>query len=407
MSTIQLNKITTIPFQYNPKLPSSKSMSNRALILHKLSNGRITITNLSEANDTKLLWNLLNSAETILNAEDAGTTARFLTAYCCVVNQNATITGTERMKQRPIKPLVDALSNIGFNIQYTEKEGFVPVQISALEDWKNIKNEVEIEAGISSQFISALMMIAPILPKGLTINLKGNIVSEPYLELTLKMLKQCKVEAKMSNKQIVIPSTLLATTNFEIEADWTNAFYWIALVSLLPKSKILLPHLKLNSIQGDAKAIKFLNLFGVEAEQFPNGVQFKSNGFNFPTNIEVDFNFSSYPDLAQTFIVLCAAKNLRANFTGLSTLKIKETNRVEAMQQELKKCGVELVETKDDYYKLSGSFHLPALPISTYNDHRMAMSFAPLAALGNITIENLEVVQKSYPDFWQQWQRLE
>lgn len=160
-------------------------------------------------------------------------------------------------------------------------------------------------------------------------------------------------------------------------------------------------------MQGDAKAIKFLNAFGVEVEQFPNGVQFRNSGFTFPSNIEIDFNFSSYPDLAQTFIVLSAAKNLRANFTGLSTLKIKETNRVDALQKELNKCGVELIETKDDYYKLKGTFKMPLLPISTYNDHRMAMSFAPLSTIGNITIENPLVTQKSYPDFWKQWQGLE
>lgn len=407
MNTIQLNKVTQIPFQYNPKLPGSKSMSNRALILHKISKGRITVTNLSEANDTKLLWKLLNTTETTLDAEDAGTTMRFLTAFCCVTNQKVVVTGNERMKQRPIKPLVDALSHIGFNIQYMDREGFPPLQIIPIEDFKNLKNEVEIEAGISSQFISALMMIAPNLPNGLNIILKGNKVSEPYLELTFNMLKQCKVDAKMSHDKIIIPNTILATTNFDIEADWTNAYYWVALISLLPKSKILMPHLKLNSMQGDAKAIKFLNAFGVEVEQFPNGVQFRNSGFTFPSNIEIDFNFSSYPDLAQTFIVLSAAKNLRANFTGLSTLKIKETNRVDALQKELNKCGVELIETKDDYYKLKGTFKMPLLPISTYNDHRMAMSFAPLSTIGNITIENPLVTQKSYPDFWKQWQGLE
>lgn len=403
MSNIQLVSINKIPANFAVQLPSSKSMSNRALILHQLSKGKITIGNLSDARDTQILLDLLNSQSPILNAQDAGTAFRFLVAWACVENKNVIITGTERMKQRPIKPLVEALRSLGFRLSYPENEGFPPVQITPINDFKLLKNEVEIDATVSSQFVSALMMIAPIFPNGLKIKLKGSAISEPYLLLTQKMLQLCKINVVFTHNVIAIPAMPLQAAHFEIEPDWTNAFYWIALCALIPNSKIKLNNLRLNSLQGDAQAIKFLNLFGVSLEQFPTFILVKNNGFAFPVNIQLQLNFSAYPDLAQTFMVLCAAKNMKVTFTGLSTLAIKETNRIVAMQNELKKCGVFLVQTATDVYELNGHFQLPNEAIETYNDHRMAMSFAPLAALGNITINHSEVVAKSYPNFWKEW----
>lgn len=406
MNILQLPKTATISKRLQIDLPTSKSMSNRALILHRLGNGKITITNLSEARDTTLLLNLLNSTDEILDAQDAGTTFRFLTAYCCAINRKSIITGTDRMKQRPIKPLVDALLAIGFNIQYLEKEGFPPLQILPIENFQSLRHKVEIKADVSSQFISALLMIAPTLPKGLTIALQGEIVSKTYWEQTIKMLQQCAIEVHIHNNEISILSKELATTHFKIEADWTSAYYWLSLLALNPKGSMILKDLKLNSVQGDSKAIKFLNIFGIHVEEFPNGLLFTKQESDFPKDVSLNFNFSSYPDLAQTFMVLCVAKNIEANFSGLSTLSIKESNRIAAMQNELKKCGFECLKQDDDSYQLKGNLKLPETPIQTYNDHRMAMSFAPLSALGNIAIENPAVVAKSYPHFWQQWQSL-
>lgn len=406
MSDIQLVNIKKIPANFAVQLPSSKSMSNRALILHQLSKGKITIGNLSEARDTQILFDLLNSQSTILDAQDAGTAFRFLVAWACVENKNVIITGTERMQQRPIKPLVDALKNIGFNLTYLANEGFPPVKITPISDFSLLREEVEIDATVSSQFVSALMLIAPRLPNGLKIILRGQTISEPYLLLTQKMLLQCKINVVFKHHVIAISAMPFQAAHFEIEPDWTNAFYWIALCAIIPKSKIKLGNLNLNSLQGDAQAIKFLNLFGVSLEQFPDYVLVKNNGIHFLENVQVQLNFSAHPDLAQTFMVLCAAKNIKAAFTGLSTLAIKETNRITAMQNELKKCGVVLVQKANDLFELSGDFHLPNEAINTYHDHRMAMSFAPLSALGSITINHPEVVAKSYPNFWKEWSRL-
>ncbi len=402
-SCMLLHKVNTLPFRFSVEIPSSKSMSNRALILHKLSGEKITVQHLSEARDTKILWELLSSNSEVLDAQDAGTTLRFLTAYCCAVNRKSIITGTERMKSRPVKPLVDALCAIGFSVRYLEKDGFPPLQILPIENSSALRSEVEIDASVSSQFISALMMIAPVLPAGLTIRWKGAAVSEPYLQLTHYMLKQCKVNITMNANSITIAPALFAPVNFSIEADWSNAYYWIALVALLPNSKMLLKHVQLKSLQGDAQAAKLLSMFGVHAEQLPNGLSIENTGFSFPKTVSVNLNFMAHPDLAQTFMVLCAAKNIQARFSGLSTLAIKETNRIEAMQAELKKCGVALVQTDSDMYELQGEFVQPQEPICTYKDHRMAMSFAPLAALGMVEIEEPEVVEKSYPNFWKQW----
>ena len=387
-------------------LPASKSMSNRALILQKLGGGKITIGNLSEARDSMHLYELLQSNEVELNVYDAGTSMRFLCAYCCVANRKSIITGSDRMLERPIQPLVDALKAIGFNISYSGKEGFPPIAIEPLENFNQLKSEVEVRGDISSQFISGLLMIAPFLPKGLHVKLLPPIASQPYIVMSIAMLKGAGIKVQQKENSIKIESQPLQKMHFEIEADWTNALYWFSVCAMLPASTFVLQHLSLNTIQGDRAIADWMKLFGVVASQEKEGVVISTQQFVIPEKVGLHFNFNNHPDVAQTIIVLCAAKNVTATFTGLQSLRIKETDRIAALQNELAKCGVQLVDAGNDTFKLQGVFRFPTEMISTYNDHRMAMAFAPLAALGKLEIEAPWVVEKSYPAFWKELEKL-
>jgi len=387
-------------------LPASKSISNRALILQKLGGGKITIGNLSEARDSQRLLELLQSNEIELNVNDAGTSMRFLCAYCCVANRKSIVTGSDRMLQRPIKPLVDALKAIGFNISYSGNEGFPPIVIEPIENFNQLKGEVELRGDVSSQFISALIMIAPLLPKGLLVKLLPPVTSQPYIDMSIAMLKEAGIKVEQKENSIRIVSQPFQKAHFEIEADWTNAFYWFSVCALLPSSTFLLQHLSLDSIQGDKAVADWMKLFGVVANQQKEGVVISTQHFLIPENVGLHFNFINHPDVAQTVIVLCAAKNIQATFRGLQSLRIKETDRIAALQNELAKCGVQLVDVGDDSFKLQGAFIFPSEVINTYNDHRMAMAFAPLAALDKIEIEAPWVVEKSYPTFWKELEKL-
>lgn len=387
-------------------LPASKSISNRALILQKLGGGKITIGNLSEARDSQRLLELLQSNEIELNVNDAGTSMRFLCAYCCVANRKSIVTGSDRMLQRPIKPLVDALKAIGFNISYSGNEGFPPIVIEPIENFNQLKGEVELRGDVSSQFISALIMIAPLLPKGLLVKLLPPVTSQPYIDMSIAMLKEAGIKVEQKENSIRIVSQPFQKAHFEIEADWTNALYWFSVCALLPSSTFLLQHLSLDSIQGDKAVADWMKLFGVVANQQKEGVVISTQQFLIPENVGLHFNFINHPDVAQTVIVLCAAKNIQATFRGLQSLRIKETDRIAALQNELAKCGVQLVDVGDDTFKLQGAFIFPSEVINTYNDHRMAMAFAPLAALDKIEIEAPWVVEKSYPTFWKELEKL-
>jgi len=387
-------------------LPASKSISNRALILQKLGGGKITIGNLSEARDSQRLLELLQSNEIELNVNDAGTSMRFLCAYCCVANRKSIVTGSDRMLQRPIKPLVDALKAIGFNISYSGNEGFPPIVIEPIENFNQLKGEVELRGDVSSQFISALIMIAPLLPKGLLVKLLPPVTSQPYIDMSIAMLKEAGIKVEQKENSIRIVSQPFQKAHFEIEADWTNALYWFSVCALLPSSTFLLQHLSLDSIQGDKAVADWMKLFGVVANQQKEGVVISTQQFLIPENVGLHFNFINHPDVAQTVIVLCAAKNIQATFRGLQSLRIKETDRIAALQNELAKCGVQLVDVGDDSFKLQGAFIFPSEVINTYNDHRMAMAFAPLAGLSKIEIEAPWVVEKSYPTFWKELEKL-
>lgn len=404
------------------KLTGSKSECNRALIISALSKGTVSVENLSVAADTVTLNKVLNElsvnssefGETSLESENpelktensqlqtvdigpAGTAMRFLTAFLAIQNGNFLLTGTERMKQRPIGILAEALKSIGGKISYAENEGFPPLQI--LGPFEQTTKEVKIKGDISSQYISALLMIAPSLPLGLTLVIEGDLTSKPYVEMTLAMLEQVGIRNDWHENTITIEPQTFNTAKLYVEPDWSAASYWYAIAALADEASIFLPGLNGYSLQGDSKITEIMANFGITS-QFKNGGVFLKKE---PKQIERKiFDLKECPDLAQTIVVICAALGHDATFTGLETLKIKETNRVLALQTELAKIGVKFTE-KNLSYKLDCSgLHFPdKITVSTYEDHRMAMAFAPLALkIKEVEIEEKQVVEKSYPYFW-------
>ncbi|HYI78949.1 MAG TPA: 3-phosphoshikimate 1-carboxyvinyltransferase [Chryseolinea sp.] len=382
-------------------LPASKSISNRALIINALAGGRSQLHNLSDANDTQLMLRLVNATDKLINVEDAGTTMRFLTAYFAITKQEKILTGTARMKERPIAILVDALRSLGAEIEYLEKEGFPPHEIKKFSGQKT--NAIRIRGDVSSQYISALMMVAPILPSGLTLTLDGKIGSRPYIEMTASLMKHFGIESNVLADQIIIAPQNYKPEPFTVESDWSAASYWFAFAALAEKSDLVLPKLLSDSLQGDSAIAKIMDELGVKSE-FENGLLKLSKK---ESKSELHYDFTDCPDLAQTVSVVCAAKNIKGFFTGLESLRIKETDRIKALQNELAKIGAELIEEDEAHWTLIPSASLPAqASFLTYKDHRMAMAFAPLATLMDVSIERPEVVRKSYPNFWNDMKRV-
>jgi 3-phosphoshikimate 1-carboxyvinyltransferase len=376
-------------------LPASKSISNRVLIIDALSGNQSTLNNLSDANDTQLMQALVNSGNETIDVEDAGTTMRFLTAYFALTNQKKTITGTSRMKERPIGILVDALRTLGAEIQYLEKEGYPPLRTKGFS--KQQANHLRIRGDVSSQFISALMMVAPALPQGLTLGLEGKIGSKPYIEMTKSLMEHFGVKSQFLGNLITIPHQKYRPAQYTVESDWSGASYWFGFAALAAGADIELPRLHLRSLQGDRLIVDIMSRLGVNAGI--RGEHLALTKINSEAALEWDFTHC--PDLAQTVAVVCAAKGIEGRFTGLESLRIKETDRIVALQQELRKIGADLVESFPSAWKLIPSKALPSkVLINTYKDHRMAMAFAPLATLMDVEIENPAVVRKSYPTFW-------
>jgi 3-phosphoshikimate 1-carboxyvinyltransferase len=403
MDNILLRKSTS-PFDVKIALASSKSESNRALIINALAkDSSENLVNLSTARDTQTMIRLLQSTDQTADVIDAGTTMRFLTAYFTATNQNKIMTGTPRMCERPIGILVDALRTLGAEIEYLVKEGYPPLHIKGFP--KQITSEITIRGDVSSQYISALLMIAPSLPQGLTINLTGDLGSIPYIKMTLEQMRAFGVEyvANWEEKLIkVLPSTYLSTV-YKIESDWSGASYWYSIVALsaFENTQVELLGLKENSLQGDSDIANIMSHLGVKSIFTENGVLLTK----IPAKTKLNWDFTNCPDLAQTVAVTCAAKGIEAVFTGIESLKIKETDRVLALQNELKKFGGDLVEIeKNETYQVCSNQSISSInyPISinTYDDHRMAMAFAPLAMLMDVMIEEPNVVVKSYPSFW-------
>lgn len=380
------------------QLPSSKSVSNRALILNALTGNRSVVSNLSSARDTKLMMALVGSADKTIDVMDAGTTMRFLTAYFALTNKNKIMTGTDRMKQRPIKLLVDALRQLGATIKYLGEEGFPPIELQGFEDQKT--DHIEIPGNVSSQYISALMMMAPTLPKGLVLHLSGEIGSVPYITMTASLMKDfgARVDLNFGKNEILVYPGNLTPSKVTIEADWSAASYWFAFTALAAEADLVLPNVSEKSLQGDRVIVEIMKSLGVQA-------LFKEDSLHLSKGKSVGhltWDFKDCPDLAQTVLPVCAANGISGEFSGLESLWIKETDRIAALEQELAKIGARLTEPSVGKWKLvPGDVSTLKEPIATYHDHRMAMGFAPWATRVPITVEAPEVVNKSYPGYWE------
>ena len=396
-----MNDLITAPegtWRTTVKLPSSKSISNRALILNALSSSPYAVDNLSDCDDTNLMVNALQAEGGDFNVGAAGTTMRFLTAFLANRPGEWTITGTERMKNRPIKVLVEALNALGAHISYMEKTGFPPLRISgsALPG-----GEIALPGNVSSQYISAILMVAPLMEKGVTLHLEGEIVSRPYIHITLQLMKQFGVSATWEDHTIQVWPQTYTPIRFLVESDWSAASYWYEMMALSPKAEIELLGLFKESLQGDAAGAKLFERLGVETHFTDRGVKLRHTGIRCK---ELTYDFVNEPDLAQTFVVTCALLGVPFRFTGLQSLKIKETDRIAALQTELRKLGYVLRDAQDSILSWDGERCEPeAHPvIATYEDHRMALSFAPAALVRpeGIAIAHPEVVSKSYPHYW-------
>lgn len=387
-------------FSCRINLPSSKSISNRVLILNALSYSPFQIKNLSDSDDTVVLEKALFSNDSVFDIGHAGTAMRFLTAFLSKIAGEWIVTGSERMKQRPISILVDALHQLGAKIEYVGVEGFPPLKIFGSH---LTGKELELDGSISSQYISALLMIAPTLENGLTLKLTGNITSRPYIELTLKLMERFGVKHFWTENEITIPQQNYFPSDFTVEADWSGASYWYQILALANSGEILLENLQLVSLQGDSHIEKWFRQFGVVSIQTEAGVLISKKNHSQPQKLEIDF--IENPDVAQTMACLCVALNVPFHFIGLKTLKIKETNRIEALQNELAKFGAVLTEPAEGELswdgKIISELKMENPVIETYHDHRMALSFAPMVIAGfKMQINNPEVVSKSYPGFW-------
>jgi 3-phosphoshikimate 1-carboxyvinyltransferase len=391
---------------FRPVLPNeiqitgSKSESNRLLILQKLF-GNIEIKNISNSQDTKFLQKALNSNEETIDIHHAGTAMRFLTSFFAVQEGvEKILTGSERMKQRPIKPLVEALRELGADIAYLENEGFPPLKIKGK---KLEKNFVEIPADISSQFITSLILVGGKLENGLTIKLLGEITSRPYIEMTLKLLSEISGKSIIpKDKTIQIPNIKTQKTVFTVESDWSSASYFYSF-SVLNRQKITLKNFNKNSLQGDSKITEiYSQFFGIDTifnENQQEITLIPKSSFSLSQSIQLNMN--NCPDIAQTVCVTAAALKIPFEIGGLATLKIKETDRLSALQNELKKIGCETEITDNSIKSILYTNPEKNISIATYGDHRMAMAFAPYSLIQEIEIQNPKVVEKSFPDFWE------
>lgn len=390
-------------------LPGSKSESNRALIMRALCKQPFEIKNLSVADDTVTLDHLLSTEilssstnKATIDVGPAGTAMRFLTAFLAVTPGEWLLTGSKRMLERPVKLLVDALRELGADIEYTGNDGFPPLKIRGKE--LTLTNEISIDGSVSSQYISALLMIAPTLPQGLKLNLTGVVASRPYIEMTLAMMAELGIEHTWSGNSIHIKQQEYQPNDLFIEPDWSGSSYWYSLAALSDQADIKLTGLKTNSLQGDSVIADMMENFGVKTNFFPDGIRLSKS----TKSINIDFiDFEHCPDIAQTLAVICAGLNHNCTFTGLESLKIKETDRVAALQNELGKFGVTIKEDGLNYHvdcsqSTIGKENTKTVLINTYHDHRMAMAFAPLTLkVSQLEIEDPKVTGKSYPHFWE------
>ena len=451
MKTIKIIK-PDAPLKGTLHLPSSKSISNRLLIMQALSGTDFGITNLSTADDTLILQKLLTQINlnagqrdaVELDCSNAGTDLRFLTAFLATKPGRWVLTGTDRMKQRPIGELVENLKKLGASIEYLGTIGFPPLLVKGR---KLFSTDLQINAGLSSQFISALMMIAPCLPEGLTLNIKGDIVSEPYIDMTVSLMKECGARVRKWKHKIRIEPGTYSCSQFTVESDWSAASFWYQAAALADEADLELPGLSAHSLQGDSVLARVYTLFGVHsdirypasciphpasciphpasriphpasriphpasciphpASRIPHPASCLHLSGNYSQPVDFTYDFTHHPDLALPMIATCAALGLRGHFEGLKSLAIKESDRVYALTSELTKLGCKLTVTTGDNPVIeihpSKLIFKPETIIDTYRDHRMAMTFAMLVLkTGSIRIADPDVVAKSYPEFWE------
>ncbi len=383
-------------------LPLSKSISNRALILNALTIGALPLNDIAQCDDTDVMVKALSSTDNEINIGAAGTAMRFLTAfYASQPNKIVTLDGSERMRHRPIKALVDALRQCGAEIEYLGEEGFPPLKITGK---KLTGGNISLPASISSQYISALLMIAPSMQNGLTLTLEGEIISRPYITMTLSMMRDWGMESDFYGNIITIKSGCYTPTEFSVEADWSAASYWYE-IEALSSGDISLKGLKQNSYQGDSQLSKIFERLGIFTHYDNDKVILEPSP---DSDARLTIDMSEQPDLAQTVVVTCCMLGIPFHIKGLSTLRIKETDRLEALRKELDKLSFTITIEHDSELIWDGErhpiFEEPA--IDTYDDHRMAMAFAPVALYApGLLINNIEVVSKSYPGFWDDLQQ--
>ena len=395
-------------------LPASKSISNRALIIHALaSGGRVrkeqlgtVLRNISDCDDTFVMVRALTEMPDTIDIMAAGTAMRFLTAYLSVTPGTHIITGTERMRHRPIGILVDALRQLGAQVEYAGEEGFPPLRITGD---RHKGGRLELPGNVSSQYISALLMIGPVMGEGLTLTLTGNVVSRPYIEMTLSIMRDFGAKAEWtSDHELKVMPGGYQTIPYLIENDWSASSYWYQMMALTEDKapSIVLPALFAKSLQGDSAISKIFRPLGIETtfEKDAEGVERVRLSRSGTPCSSMDYDFVNQPDLAQTLVVTCAMLGIPFRFTGLQSLKIKETDRICALRTELRKLGYDIQEQDDSilYWNGERCEAQEDQAIDTYEDHRMAMAFAPCTMkLGRLCINNPEVVSKSYPAFWE------
>jgi 3-phosphoshikimate 1-carboxyvinyltransferase len=389
---------STINTQANIAIAGSKSETNRLLLLQALYS-KLSLQNISNSDDSEVMTKALKSNDLIKDIHHAGTAMRFLTAYFAVQDGNEVVlTGSSRMKERPIKILVEALQQLGAEISYQENEGFPPIKIKGK---KLTKNKVSLPANISSQYISALLLIAPRLENGLELILEGEITSVPYIKMTLALLQEIGVSTTFEGNRIKVSHNAeINEKEVTVESDWSSVSYWYSIIALSQKeTKITLSSYKKNSLQGDAALVEIYKDFGVTTIFNENNSITIEKKTTHNSQL-ITHNLNNCPDIAQTIAVTCFGLGIGCDLYGLHTLKIKETDRLEALKAELTKLGAEITVTNESLHLKPSTLINENIPIKTYQDHRMAMAFAPLALCVPIVIEDAEVVSKSYPDFW-------
>ncbi len=391
-------------------LPASKSISNRLLIMRALARSKVLFDNLSEAEDTYMMRLYLSFINTCAGSEiplsldthNAGTVFRFLLAYLSRQEGRWLLTGEERMRQRPVGALVDALRSLGADIRYSERENFPPLIIRGS---KLNGGEVLLNASSSSQYVSALMLIAPYLPGGLTIRLQSEPVSSAYIDMTATLMRNFGADVSLNGKEVVVREGTYRVEKVRVESDWSAAAFWYEMVAFQPGAEVFLPGLTENSVQGDRFLIEVFEKLGVVSQFVNGGLALRNSGKGAGA---IDFDFTHAPDIVPSVMVACAALGVEGRFSGIEHLRIKESDRISSMQKELGKGGTQIVQEKGVYRLIPGKGPAGDKPLvfESHGDHRMAMSLAPLALKwGSVSVRNPEVVRKSYPDFWDELEK--